>query len=136
MGHAMFGECVPIPWTKEAGVSAFDCRAKVGGQLAKEGIESFTKLLRGQLVTWELEQERAGMRLELRLRKRPQYQILEELGVEKPSVRLACPDTIARVIGIAGDGQLIPHLEAHVKIFGNLVQIAPEMIGDGQTIKS
>ncbi|MGH7181788.1 MAG: hypothetical protein ACREJN_07420 [Nitrospiraceae bacterium] len=62
-----------------------------------------------------------------------QHQILEELSVEKQSVRLTRPDTIARVICIAGDGQLIPHLEAHVKIFGHLVQIAPKMIGGGRT---
>ena len=119
VSHAMFDEDVPIPWTQETGAATFDSIAKVGGQLAKEGIELVTKLFRRQAVRWELEQEWPGMWLELRLTKWPQNHILKELSVEKASVRLTCPGPIARVIDISGDGQLIPHLEAHVKIVGN-----------------
>jgi len=133
VSHAMFDEDVPIPWTQETGAATFDSIAKVGGQLAKEGIELVTKLFRRHAVRWELEQEWPGMWLELRLTKWPQNHILKELSVEKASVRLTCPGPIARVIDISGDGQLIPHLEAHVKIVGNLVQVASEMVGGGWT---
>src|SRR6185295_8411115 len=133
VSHAMFGEDVPVPLTQEAGAAAFDSIAKVGGQLAKKVIKSFAKILSGQPVTGELEQERAGMRLKCRFTKWPQNHLLEELGVEKARVRLAGPDPMARVLGKAGDGQLIPHLEAHVKILGNLFPIAQQLIGIGRT---
>jgi len=49
----------------------------------------------------ELEQERAGMRLELGLSVRCQHQILEQFGIQESRIGLTGPHTIAGMLGIA-----------------------------------
>jgi len=62
-------------------------------------------------VTLKLEQERAGLRLEVRFAIRCQHQLVEELRIEKPWIRLSGSGPITRLLGIAGNGDLFPHLE-------------------------
>lgn len=39
------------------------------------------------------------------------------------------------MLGIGGDSQFLPHLEAHPKVFGNLRQVVPELIRGRGTIE-
>ena len=49
----------------------------------------------------KLEQERAGMRLELRFSVWRQHQLFEQLGIEELRIGLTSPHTIAGMLGIA-----------------------------------
>ena len=49
---------------------------------------------------------------------------------------LGCPAcSIPRLLGIGGNRDLLPHLETHLKVFGNLVQIAPELIRGRRSVE-
>src|SRR5712691_3068404 len=76
----------------------------------------------------KLEQERPRMRLELRLTMRRQHQLIEQLGIEEPGIRLTRPHSITSVLRVAWNGDLFPHFEAHLKVFGNLIQIVTKLI--------
>jgi len=64
-----------------------------------------------------------------------QHQLLKQLGIQESWIGLPGPNTIAGVSCIAGTGDLLPHLEAHLKVFGNLGQIVPELIGSRRSVE-
>jgi hypothetical protein len=57
-----------------------------------------------------------------------QHQLIEQFSIEKLWVRLTGPGSIPRLLGIARNRDLFPHLEAHLKVFWDLAQIAPELV--------
>ena len=63
------------------------------------------------------------MGIELRLMIRHQHQLIEELRVEKTWVRLTGPRSVARLCRITGNRNILPHLTAHLKVFGGRVKI-------------
>jgi hypothetical protein len=76
----------------------------------------------------ELEQERTGVRLKLRLAIGREHKLFEEFCIKKPWIRLTGPHTIPGLLGIARNRDLLPHLEAHLKVFGDLAEIALELV--------
>jgi hypothetical protein len=40
------------------------------------------------------------------------------------------------VLGIHGDGDLLPHLGTHLKVFGNLLQIPQKLVRRGRSVKT
>ena len=60
---------------------------------------------------------------------------MKRLRIKKALVWLTCIDAIPGMLGIGRDGDLFPHLAAHLKVFGDLVQIPSELIGCGRAIK-
>ena len=75
------------------------------------------------------------MRLELRLPIRPEHKLIEDLRVQKVRIGLAglCP--IARVLRITWDRDLLPHLEIHLKVFGNLIELLSELVRCRRAVK-
>lgn len=57
-----------------------------------------------------------------------QHQLGESFGVEKVRIRLSGPNAIACMLRIGWDGDLLPHLETHFKVFGDLRQVASELV--------
>jgi hypothetical protein len=57
-----------------------------------------------------------------------QHQLAELVGVEKVRIRAPGSHSISGVPGIGWDGDLLPHLKAHLKIFWNLRQVACELV--------
>ena len=83
----------------------------------------------------KLKQERAGVGFELRLTIRRQNQFVEQLGVKESRIRLARIRPIPRLLRKGWNRDQLPHLETHLEIFGNLVQVAPELIGRGRAVE-
>ena len=83
----------------------------------------------------EFEQEGSRMRLELRLTIGGEDEIVKEFRIEKTWIRLSGSDTIPWLVRIARDRDFFPHLATHFKVFGNLVQVTPELIGGGRAVK-
>jgi len=83
----------------------------------------------------ELEQKRAGVRLELRLTIGRQHEVIEELGIEKSRVGMSRSHSIARVLRIGRNGDFLPHFEAHLEVFGDLAQIASELIRGRRSVE-
>ena len=83
----------------------------------------------------KLEQEGAGVRLELRLPLGCQHQLIKEFGIEKPWISLTGPGSIAWLVRIDGNGDLFPDLKTHLKMLGDLMQISPELIGCRGAVK-
>ena len=77
----------------------------------------------------KFEEERSRMRSEIRLSVARKDEILEEAGIKKPRVRLAGFHTVAWVTRERGDGEFFPHLETHLKVFRDLVEVVFELIG-------
>ena len=76
----------------------------------------------------ELKQERPRVGAELGISVGLQDQLVEAFGVEKVLIHLTSPRSIAGVLCVGRDGQLLPHLETHVEVFGDLRQVAGELI--------
>ena len=75
------------------------------------------------------------MWLELRLSIRCEHEFVEELGIKEAWIGLTGPRPIAGLLGIARNRDLFPHLEAHLEVFGNLVQITPELVGCWRSVE-
>lgn len=61
---------------------------------------------------------------------------IEELRSKKPRIRLTGSGPIPSLLGVGGNGDLLPHLKAHLKSFGDLVEIVPELVSGRRTVKS
>src|SRR6478736_6062696 len=75
------------------------------------------------------------MWLELRFSVRRQYQLLEQLGIQESRIGLTGPHTVAGMLGIGGNGDLFPHLETHLKVFGDLRQIVSKLVCGGRSVE-
>jgi hypothetical protein len=75
------------------------------------------------------------MRLELRLSIGCQHELLEECDIKEPWIRLTSSCPIPHLLGVGWNGDLLPHPNAHLKVFGDLVQVMPELIGSGRTVE-
>jgi hypothetical protein len=73
--------------------------------------------------------------VKLRVSARLQDQFDEGAGIEKPRIWLTRFYAIPGMLGIDRDGDLFPHLAAHLKVFGNLIQVAFKLIGRGGPIE-
>jgi hypothetical protein len=103
--------------------------------MVEESIELVDEVFGRQPVALELEQEGSRMPLELRLTIGGEDEIVKELRVEKTRIRLSGSDPIPCLVCIAGDRDVFPHLATHFKVFGNLVQVTPELIGGWRAVK-
>jgi hypothetical protein len=65
---------------------------------------------------------------ERRFTKGRQHQLIEQFSIEKPWVRLTRSGSIPRLLGVARNGDVLPHLKTYLKVFGDLAQITPELI--------
>ena len=83
----------------------------------------------------KLEQEGTCVRLEFSFSVESQDKVLEHLGVKKPWIRLSGRRSIARMQRIGGNGEFFPHLEAHLKVFGDLSLIVLKLVGDGRSVE-
>ncbi|HEV8327270.1 MAG TPA: hypothetical protein VGQ08_07275 [Nitrospiraceae bacterium] len=83
----------------------------------------------------KLEQERAGVGFELRLTIRREHQLIKQLSVEEPGIRLTDPGSISGLPGIGRNRDLLPYLEAHLKVFGDLAEIVPELVCGGRSVE-
>jgi hypothetical protein len=68
------------------------------------------------------------MKDERRFTKGRQHQLIEQFSIEKPWVWLTRSGSIPRLLGVARNGDLLPHLKTYLKVFGDLAQITPELI--------
>ncbi len=75
------------------------------------------------------------MGLELRFTVWFQYQFIEKLRVQKVRIGLSSFGPLTWLFRIAGNGDLFPDLETHFKVFGNLVQIFPELVWSRRPVK-
>ena len=83
----------------------------------------------------EFEEEGAGVRFELRVSIRREHQIIEQFRIEKPGIQLAGLCAIPSLLRVGRDRDLLPDLEAHFKVFRDLIQIAPKLIRRWWAIK-
>ena len=75
------------------------------------------------------------MGLKLRVTIRCQHEFVEELCIKETWVWLPGPGSVASLLRIGRDRDLFPHLEAHLKVFGDLIQVSPELIRRGGTVE-
>src|SRR5437773_2125305 len=75
------------------------------------------------------------MRLKLCLTIWGEDELVEEFRVEEPWIRLSGSGSIASLLRIARDRDVLPHLETHLKVFGNLVQVPSELIGGRRLVE-
>lgn len=68
------------------------------------------------------------MRLELRLSKGCQHEVVEQLGVEKVRIYFPCIMTVARVLRINRNHQFFPDLETQLKVIWDLLEILAELL--------
>ena len=90
MSDAVILQDVAIVRTQQARVPDLDCIPKVFGDLTKEGIQSRAELLARHPVALELKQEWPGVQFELRVSVGSQHEVMKELRIEKPRIRLSC----------------------------------------------
>ena|SRR5215831_19372516 len=76
----------------------------------------------------ELNEEWAGAWLELRFSLGCTHQVYEQAGIEEASIRLTRFRSISGLFCLGGNGDLLPHLETHLEIFGNLFEAVPKLI--------
>ena len=129
------GQHLKIAKIEQGGVANLNCIPKITGELQEKLIEPRTELVCGHPVPLELEQEWTGMRLELRLSVGRQHKIIEQLGVKESRIGLTGSRPIAGLLGIARNRDFLPHLEAHLEIFWNLVQVTSELIRGRRSIE-
>ena len=68
------------------------------------------------------------MGFELGVAVRRQHELIEELRIEEAGIRLAGSRSISSLVGIARNRDLFPDFETHLKVFGDLIQITPQLI--------
>lgn len=71
-------------------------------------------------MSLKLEQEEAGIRLKVRLTLWCEHYLIEELGIQETWVCLTCPGSISCLFRKGRNREFLPHLETHLKVFGNL----------------
>ena len=135
MGHTMLGQYVPVQRTEHAGIADFQGITKVLRELPEEPIELADKFFGGHPVALKLEQAGTGMWLELRVTIRREHQVIKQFCIKEAWIRLSCPGSILCLFRIAGNRDFFPHLETHFKVFGNLVQVTPELIRGRRAVK-
>ncbi|MEO7859641.1 MAG: hypothetical protein ABIU05_04225 [Nitrospirales bacterium] len=69
------------------------------------------------------------------LHGRRQHHVIEQLRVKKARIRLTGFYSIAHMTDEARDGEVFPHLETHLEVFGNLIQIPLELVCRGRTVE-
>ena len=74
------------------------------------------------------------MGFELRLAIRCEHQIVEGLRVEESRVRLTHIRPKPRLPRKPWNRDQLPHLETNLEVFGNLVQVAPELFCGGRSL--
>lgn len=75
------------------------------------------------------------MRLKIRFTIRCQHEIIEQLRIQESRIGLPSPCAIACVLRIAWNHDILPHLEAHLNVFGDLSQIVPELVCGGRSVE-
>ena len=83
----------------------------------------------------KLEQEWAGVWLKPRFTIWCEHEFVEELGIKKPWVRLPSLHAVAWLLGVAGNGDLLPYLEAHLEVFGDLIEVPSQLLCRWRPIK-
>jgi hypothetical protein len=79
-------------------------------------------------VPLELKYEWTGVEFELRVSIGGQHKLGKLLGSEKARIRLTGLCAIPSFLRLGRNGDLLPYLEAHLKILRDLVQIVPKLI--------
>ena len=128
VGDTMFGKHVSVARSEESCVANFDGIGEVFWELLKEPIQSVDEVYRRHPVSLKLKKEGTRVRLELRFSVGSQHEVLEQLGIEEPWVWLSGAQAITSLHWIARDREFLPDRTAHVKVFGNLSQVTPELI--------
>ncbi len=63
-----------------------------------------------------------------RLDRESAHEVIEQLRIEKPRVRLSGLGAISGLLRKGGNRELLPNLETHLKVFGNLIEVMPKLI--------
>jgi len=75
------------------------------------------------------------MWFELRLPIGCENKIVKDCCVEKTWIRLPGPDAIACLVCVERDRNFLPDLTTHFKVFGDLVQVTPELVRGRRAVK-
>ena len=135
MRHPVLVQQSGISLTKQTWIADFNRVPKVCGQGSEEGIEPSEKLICGQAMPLELEQERPCVTMKVRLSVGLQHELHEGADIEEARVRLTSSCPVSSMRGIGRDGDFFPDLAAHLEVVGDLVQVACELIGRGGPIE-
>ena len=110
-------------WTRRSRIPNLTRILELFRQLPEEGMQPRAKFLARHPVSLELEQKRASMWIKPRISMWDQDKICGHLRVQKEQIELSSFQTIASMLRIAGNRNLLPDLKTHLKVFGKLIEI-------------
>lgn len=87
-----------------------------------------TELLTRHPVPLKLEEKGAGVWFKLRFAIRREHEIIEELRIKKPRMRVSGLHAIPSLLRVGRNSDLLSHLEAYLEVSRNLIHIVPKLL--------